>query len=312
MQNLMMTHGDSRTFLRHYLSRLITIDTQAVVRGLQPQDALMRAACTMSRSIDPRRPRRLTPEQSASVNDHPRIQLLLRRRDKFKRKFRNATKHRTYIELNQEINQERQRQRRALLKDIKKRWEHEQPVRDVEQQLAGLEVEDGIQTELLVPMLPAQKKLFDAIMAPPGATYEEEMRRRNRAVRLVTEYCGVEEGGMLPSRLKRQSSSVTPTGKSQDSSQIDLGSKALEAAKVSVFREKRPKICFCCLANPNLPIETRVYEFYTPGDLTKHFKRKHLRYIKEGDRLSCKLCQVDLEDKMHLQRHAHDVHGTVS
>ena len=53
MQNLIMQHADIRTFLRHYLSRRITADTQAIIRGLQPQDALMRAACTMSRSIDP-------------------------------------------------------------------------------------------------------------------------------------------------------------------------------------------------------------------------------------------------------------------
>jgi hypothetical protein len=61
MQNLMMGHASIRTFLKHYLSRLVTVDTQAVVRRIQPQDALMRAACTMSRSIDRRRPRRLTP-----------------------------------------------------------------------------------------------------------------------------------------------------------------------------------------------------------------------------------------------------------
>jgi len=91
-------------FLKHYLSRRITVDTQAVVRGLQPQNALMRAACTMSRSIDHRRPQRLTPEESASVNGHPTIRSLLEEQEKLKRNLPNATKHPKYKELNSKIN----------------------------------------------------------------------------------------------------------------------------------------------------------------------------------------------------------------
>jgi hypothetical protein len=36
------------------------------------------------------------------------------------------------------------------------------------------------------------------------------------------------------------------------------------------------------------------------GDLTKHFKRKHLANIKEGDRIEYKVCQIGLEYKKHL------------
>ena len=96
MQNLMMGHASISTFLKHYLSRRITVDTQAVVRGIQPQTAFMRAACTMSRSIDLRRPRRLTQEQSASVDEDASVRFLLDRRDRLKRKVPNATKHPEY------------------------------------------------------------------------------------------------------------------------------------------------------------------------------------------------------------------------
>jgi hypothetical protein len=37
-------------------------------------------------------------------------------------------------------------------------------------------------------------------------------------------------------------------------------------------------------------IKELIHEFYTLGDLSKHFKRKHLAYIKEGDLLECKVC----------------------
>jgi hypothetical protein len=100
----------------------------------------------MSHSIDPRRPRRLTLEQSTSVNDHPRVCYLLQERERLKRTLQNATKHPRYKELNRKIIQERQCQRHALLQEVKKRWEYEQPVRDVEQQLASIEVKMEIIT----------------------------------------------------------------------------------------------------------------------------------------------------------------------
>ncbi|KAF2676861.1 hypothetical protein K458DRAFT_379389 [Lentithecium fluviatile CBS 122367] len=307
MQNLMMGHASIGTFLKHYLSRRVTVDTQAVVRGLQPQDALMRAACTMSRSIDRRRPRRLTPEQSASVNEHPKVISLLERREKLKRT--HGTKHLKYQELNRKINQERQRQRHALLQSVKERWEYEQPVRDVEQQLDGVEVKNDVD---VIALLPVQKELVDATLARPGLSIIEEMCRRNEAICAVMRYCGIEEGGGNLSRTKRSSSHITLTSKSEDLAQPNPDNEALEDAKVSVYKDERPTICFLCLGNDKLPTQSRTYSFHTSGDLSKHFKRKHLQHIKEGDQLRCNLCRVDLEDEMHLRRHAHDVHGTVS
>jgi hypothetical protein len=161
-------------------------------------------------------------------------------------------------------------------------------------------------------LLPAQKELVDATLARPGLTLEAEICQRNRAIRAVTEYCRVEEGGTHPVRLQRSSGRITPPGKSKDDSQLDPFVQALEAAKVSVYKEKRPTICFDCLGNKKLPIELRIYSFKTPGDLSKHYKRKHLANIAEGESLGCKLCEVPLDNKMHHQRHALDIHGTVS
>jgi hypothetical protein len=307
MQNLMMGHASIATFLKHYLSRRITVDTQAVVRGIQPQAALMRAACTMSRSIDRRRPRRLTPDQSASVNDDPTVRSLLDRREHLKRTLTSATKHPKYQALTCKINRERQRRRHALLQDVKERWEFEQPVRDVERQLAGGENKNDVEV-VQDAMLPAQRELAESVLSKPGTTVREEMNRRNRAIRAVTLYCGIEEGGMNPTRTERRSRTAAPCVKSQ----LEYEEEALEAAKVSVYKETRPKLCFICLGNETLPTASRTYSFHTSGDLSKHFKRKHLQYIEDGERLSCRLCQVPLADKMHLQRHAHEIHGTVS
>lgn len=307
MQNLMMGHASIKTFLKHYLSRRITVDVQAVVRGMQPRDALMRAACTMSRSVDRRRPRQLTAEQSASVNEHPAVRSLIAQRERLRRARKDAVKHSQYKALGRKINRERQRQRHALLQDVKERWEYEQSVRDVEQQLAGIEPKDKF--EEVHDVLPsAQQELVDAMLAKPGLSLEEELRRRNKAIRAVTRYCGIEEGVMNPIRRKRQSGKDVPPGKSQP----ERDREVLEAAKVSVYKEKRPKRCFKCVGNPNLPIQERVYEFGREGDVSRHFKRKHLQYIREGVRPSCELCKISLQDKMHFQRHALDVHGIVT
>ncbi|OCK87101.1 uncharacterized protein K441DRAFT_501355, partial [Cenococcum geophilum 1.58] len=53
----------------------------------------------------------------------------------------------------------------------------------------------------------------------------------------------------------------------------------LEAAKVSIYSERRPKIYFLCLGNKKLPIKEHIFLFYTLGNLSKYFKRKHLERI---------------------------------
>jgi hypothetical protein len=82
--------------------------------------------------------------------------------------------------------------------------------------------------------------------------------------------------------------------------------QALDAATLSVFKEERPTICFLCLG------EKLIKSFAKPGDLSKHFKRKHLRHVSDRDRLECKVCQMPLKHVAHLRNHAQSVHGTVS
>ena len=145
LRNLMMKHSDSRVFLNHYLSRRVTVDTQAIVRGTVPQNEIMKAACRMSRWIDPERPRKLTPEQSASVNENPEIQKLLIRQTKLRGK---VSRKEEYKEIGKQIRNERQRLRHNLLIEIRKNWDREQAERDIRLQLSGMKFEDRIKTNL--------------------------------------------------------------------------------------------------------------------------------------------------------------------
>jgi len=113
-----MKHRDPGTFQKYYLSRHITADVQAIFRRLPAQEALLRATGGMSRTIDPRRPRRLTPEQSESINHHPVVRRLRQRRDKLRAMVRipetsSSSLKEQFQEARRELNREKQRQRMA-------------------------------------------------------------------------------------------------------------------------------------------------------------------------------------------------------
>ncbi|KAF2193597.1 C2H2 finger domain protein [Zopfia rhizophila CBS 207.26] len=316
LRNLIMQHSDTRTFLNHYLSRRITADTQAIVRGVAPQDEIMQAACRMSRWIDPERPWKLTTEQSASVNEDPRIQRLLRRQAKLKGKLSRQDESQ---KLGKEIRKEKQRLRHALRVQIRKNWDREQAERDIQLQLSGAKFSDKMKTNLKrsPERTPQHNRLIETVLSLPGSSLEEEAYRRSAAINAIIAYCNIEEGG-TPRVQRARGSTVRdpPVAVKREGVElqeaVDPPDKALEAAKVSVYKEKRPTICWVCLGNEGLPIKDRIHSFYTPGDLTKHFNKKHLKKVREGECFKCDLCQVSLGNKEHWQRHGYDVHGTVS
>jgi hypothetical protein len=174
----MMGHGDIRTFLKHYINRRVSADTAAIVRGREPQTALMHAARTMSRWIDPNRPWGLTAEQAESVNTHPLIKSLYEHMDKLKRRLKanggKLTEHPEYQELMNLIRSEKQRLRNELLAEIQEKHEREELVRIIEEQLSGIKVkgpEAVAVSYFSEDTFPKQMLLIETIMlAPPGAT----------------------------------------------------------------------------------------------------------------------------------------------
>ena len=137
-------------------------------------------------------------------------------------------------------------------------------------------------------MPPLQKRLAETVMALPGTTIEEEFRRRNAAIDAVAAYCYFQEGGaaaLLRKRSSTRRTSLMPSKETSPQLAAQAEKQALSDAILLVFTEKRTTTCFLCLGEQSLLFEKRTYKFAKPGDLTKHFKRKHLAHIKEGDRL---------------------------
>ncbi|KAF2197852.1 hypothetical protein GQ43DRAFT_466094 [Delitschia confertaspora ATCC 74209] len=183
--------------------------------------------------------------------------------------------------------------------------------RYIQQQLLGVKFSDRIKTNLKrSPDRTAQhNRLIECVMSLPGSSLKEEAPRRSAAINAIVAYCHIEEGR---TRRVQRATGLVKYDETVRCDAVNPLVAALEAAKVSVYKEKRPTICFMCLGNEKSPIEKRIYSFRTSGDLSKHFKLRHLAKIKGDKGVGCDLCHVPLDDKMHLQRHAYDIHGTVS
>ncbi|KAH6974743.1 hypothetical protein EDB80DRAFT_865984 [Ilyonectria destructans] len=75
-------------------------------------------------------------------------------------------------------------------------------------------------------------------------------------------------------------------------------------------------VCICvgkalALAGDDGAVQDLIHEFYTSGDLSKHFRCKHLSNLRDGDKIQCQACDKSLDYRQHLQNHALRVHGTV-
>jgi Protein of unknown function (DUF3435) len=111
----------------------------------------MRFACSMSRSIDPRRPWKLTTQQSRSVNDYPCIVKLQRRADRFYGAPKGSQRERKHKRAVQQLRNEKKRQRDLLQRDIIERYSKEQPVIVSERQLSGKVVDEEVRSALEHP-----------------------------------------------------------------------------------------------------------------------------------------------------------------
>ena len=324
-----MHHADTRTFLKYYLDRRIDKNLPALIRGLNPDDDIMHAACRMSRTIDPDRPQDLTTTQSSSVNQWPEVLDLVRRRDELRQQLgrplsrhRGTVRYEAYQKLNQEISGARQRARSVLLSQLQEKYDQEQPMLEVQRQLSQTKLAKAVSETLQhSEELPApQRHLIECLLTLPPPTLDQEMRRRTEAIDAVASYCQFEEGDTCRLPRNKRPENVVAEIKCLDDQPSEIkvteddfqSEKLLEAAIRSVMTERRPRICFICLGQQSLDLPKRVKQFATHGDVSKHIKRKHLQNSKSSCALACRLCDKEFAKEMHLQRHAIDFHSTVT
>ncbi|KAJ3554367.1 hypothetical protein NPX13_g10631 [Xylaria arbuscula] len=282
LRNLSLGHSNSVPFQRHYLSREIRADTFAIVLGETPQQALITQSCSIAHSKSKRRPTKLTPKQLAMINTNPRIENMERKL----RSMPRGKEERTAISRN--LRNFKQRMKNALLNKAREEWTDEQAVDDIERHLRG----EGFAPEpvnLSCPQHPAQKRVVEALTAPAEHTLEGQYRRKNKAIHALMAYCSVEEGRTL------RHTGVVIAKNIKCPKELTVGSP-VDAAVLSVLvktENERPKRCFLCIGKAmDLPLdeirEGLLHEWYSPQDLTKHFRRRHLSRMQDNDRVYCR------------------------
>lgn len=316
-----MKHADIRTFLKHYLPRRIGTDMQALMRGLEPDSAMMRAVTRMGRWIDTRRPRELTEEQKASVEDNPDLQKAIQKRDSVAKDLDdNGKKSRKRLNLLHQLKRNVTNTRNRLLYDLRKRiredFDSHQAVIDIERQLGGSALHDEETKEILRTeenMLPQQISLLGKLTTwPTSLSLEAEWKRRNDAVNAVRMYCDVREGG--PRRGRRCPKRPPPAGKyiaangvqapdsTTDQSGLSPSEEALREAGAHIQRAIKPLGCFQCYGNLVESDERRMKHYSRHKHLLRHFRAAHL------DDRCCNFCNEPVEHEMGLRRHAHEKH----
>ncbi|KAH2144417.1 hypothetical protein KXV68_005553 [Aspergillus fumigatus] len=299
---LIMKHASPRTFLDHYHPLQIDTDMIRVICGLDPDVELMRAVTRQNRWEDPRRPRYLTEQQRAQVEDHPELQEARRKLSELGAQYDKT-------------------QQPGLLTRIER--QKKEAFLDIEAQLSGTalkEEEEDEPFEDAVP--PTQLHLLQCLMSYPiSNSLEDEWNRRDAGANAVLQYCDVLEGGPLRGRPRRETTtsaaSDEPTAQPQDDApQVQDGvstcevepptvrGKPLRATKEYLEKSELPEACFQCFANEKLPDKVRCRMFHDAGCVTRHFDAKHLK----EEPLKCNWCEVTLLHKMAFQRHAFDVH----
>lgn len=141
----------------------------------------------------------------------------------------------------------------------------EQPVLDIQRQLKGLPVveEEKVQTEEYAFM--EHNRVIQALFTFATSSLEEECRRRVEAINAMTVLCCLQEA-RRPRSPKISISDIKLNPLSVFDSQSLSDSIPIEF--------KSTQYIFY-LGEKGLPAVIRLKSFHSPGDLKKHFQRKH-------------------------------------
>ncbi|KXH36374.1 C2H2 finger domain-containing protein [Colletotrichum salicis] len=263
-------------------------------------------------SISEHRPTGLTTEQSTSVAMHPTIRELT----KALRELPQGSKQ--YNQVKRARRNEKQRHRRELKQRLRDEWTDKQATDDIERQIHGIGFDNPATDNTCRPQGTAQRHLMKKLTAPIVTTLEGQYRRRDEAIEAVSTYYLVQEGCTMPWSRPRSTTEATvycSASNPPKGGQLDL---AIRSIFITNDKE-RPKRCFIYIgqaldltSDDKGRLDELTHKFYTSNNLTKHFRKKHLSKVADGDRTECKVYRLPLDHKMHLQNHAMRIHGTVS
>ncbi len=300
LRNLILDHApNSDTFQKHYLSRNVCVDLWAIHMGREPQHRLVQESTSHGSSRSRRRPVYLTPEQSESINGHPRVERLRQSLTKIPRRSPQHSKVRL------ELQAAKRRVRNHIHENVRRTWTQSQAVEDIERQIQGLDfVRPLANARPSRLMSVCQERLVEALTAPLICDLATQRQRRTEAIKAIVAYCAVEEPVVTKVTEARQPAVPVEL----------LEEEVKEQMRQSVIMSadgERPLRCFICVGKAlflppdDANITTLCRTYYGCSEVTRHFRSQHLSRLGEDDRTQCPICPgVILIHKKHLKRHA--------
>ncbi|KAI2697980.1 hypothetical protein CBS147354_9889 [Penicillium roqueforti] len=268
--------------------------TDNVMNGRESNKSLMRAITRISRWIDKRRPRHLTSEQRASLREHPEYVEATRRMKEQAEECKcdpSAAMQSRLEKLKRETSNTFGRLERALRRKVRHEFDRKQAIIDIERQLSGAAVDDEEAKKVLQvedQMLPEQIDLLEKLFTwPTSQSLEAEWQRRNATVATISRYCGFLEGGPLRGRRKRavpsdgfdeEQTSVLPEPAKKSCSSPEPSQQDILLVKAGNYikKAKKPRRCFQCYGDTELPIHRRTQKYSEYKSTLRHFREKHL------------------------------------
>lgn len=134
---------------------------------------------------------------------------------------------------------------------------------------------------------------------------KEKCQKREAVVNVLIVLCRLQKSH----DFRRKKNSSTIKFKCEKTTQIIVWRSSFF---VSLLIECLSTQCIFCLDNKALSTLKRLWSFSRHDDLKQHFHRKHLRHHSNGQFIACShsKCNINLNDKMHLQNYAQVMHKT--
>ena len=323
IRNLSLDHTDSRPFEGNYISRMIRFDTKASFLGSTSQVDMIRAAGRMSRLLDPRRPKKLTERQKASIRHCTEIQDLKSRRHQYRHVWHSARSmgrateadlyHTKYQDEKKTIEGAAKRLRQELLTQVQAEYDKYAPGRDIMRQLSGEDEQKdaSILTSISVGFAFEERyRIAEALLNPPlqlGLT--SDVPWQSMIIEQMVSLCSREEGCWRRVPHKRQTRETLQLNAEIEAGQTasPSGADALNDDLSSLQRS--PFECLHCLGNPAKSLCERTSPFKSKASLQRHYQRKH-PFVTGSccpfPHLRC--ATMALQSEMEFKSHAASVH----
>lgn len=283
-------------------------------RGLDQQTALIRYATGISRTIDKRRPWALTPKQRKEIKSRPQVSRLATCRKAYKKwidaEFGGAEAvagteiEREYDQIIRDLRNETAYQERLFLDEITAKFDKEQPVLDITQQLNGTPVDEVPKSEIF--NLPAyaheeRTRAVKSLLTLTPKSLEEECAMRAEAIDAVSALCALYDSRY---RWRRQQARAVSSAESEP----EIPS-IQEKPEVSPSLEMGPLHCPFCFHDARNAIEARMKKFKRKDILKRHLNRCHFKPHLREVAMACPVCGSVCEHMKHVQRHGQEAHG---